>query len=308
MGAMQKYDAIVVGGSFAGLSAAMQLARARRRLLLIDAGRPRNRFAAASYGFLGQDGAAPTEIMREGLTQLARYSSVDFVHAEAVYATKGEDRISVMLSDGTQMSAAKIVLATGVADDLPLASMTPRWGVSVLHCPYCHGYEVQGRRIAAIANTPAAVHQAVILPDWGPTTFFTQGAFEPTEEEAALLAARGVEIERTPVVELLGEGSGIEALRLADGRMVAADVVFTSSRTSMASPLAEQLGCAFIQGMTGPHIVVDPMQQTSVPGVFAAGDAATAMYNATLASAAGVIAGVSAHRALVLDDAVGVRP
>lgn len=304
---MEEYDAMVIGGGFAGLSAAMQLARARRRLLLVDAGRPRNRFAAASHGFLGQDGVPPAEIMRQGLNQLARYSTVDFVHAEALSASTRADRIAVTLSDGGEASARRLILATGVADELPLESMRPRWGVSVLHCPYCHGYEVRDRRIAAIANASTAVHQAVILPDWGPTTFFTQGVFEPTEEEAALLAARGVEIERTPVVELLGEGSGIGALRLADGRTVAAEVVFTAPRTRMASPLAEQLGCAFTDGMTGPHIAVDPMQQTSIPGVFAAGDAATAMYNATLASAAGVMAGVSAHRALVLDAAGGDR-
>jgi thioredoxin reductase len=305
---MDEYEAIVVGASFAGLSAAMQLARARRRLLLIDAGRPRNRFAATSHGFLGQDGVAPADIMREGLTQLSRYPTVDFVHDLAVSAARFSDRIVVTLSEGTRASARKLVLATGVADDLPLASMAPRWGVSVLHCPYCHGYEVRDRRIAAIANTSAAIHQAVILPDWGPTTLFTQGLFEPTEEETALLATRRVEIERTPVVELLGEGSATEALRLADGRTVAAEVVFTAPRTRMASRLAEQLGCAFTDGMTGPHIVVDPMQQTSVSGVFAAGDAATAMYNATLASAAGVMAGVAAHRALVLDGAGGARP
>lgn len=119
------------------------------------------------------------------------------------------------------------------------------------------------------------------------------------------MAARGVGIERTPVVEVLGEGSGIRALRLADGREVPTEVVFTAPRTRATSPLAEQLGCAFVEGMTGPHIEVDPMQQTSVPGVFAAGDAATAMYNATLASAAGVMAGVSAHRSLVLEEAGG---
>ncbi len=304
---METYDAIVVGGSFAGLSAALQLARARRRLLLMDAGRPRNRFAAASHGFLGQDGVPPAAIIREGLNQLARYPTVDFVPAEAASAVGRVDHFAITLSDGSDAKARKVVLATGVVDDLPLASMTPRWGVSVLHCPYCHGYEVRDRRIAAIANTPMAVHQALILPDWGLTTFFTQGVFEPTEEETALLAARGVGIERTPVVDLLGEGPGIEALRLADGRTVAAEIVFTAPRTRMASPLAEQLGCAFTDGMTGPHIAVDPMQQTSVPGVFAAGDAATAMYNATLASAAGVLAGVSAHRALVLDHAAGAR-
>lgn len=300
---MDRYDAIVVGGSFAGLSAAMMLARARRRLLLVDAGQPRNRFAAASHGFLGQDGVAPAEIMREGLTQLARYPTVDFVHAEALTASLDEEGASLTLSDGAAVRARKLILATGVADDLPLESMRPRWGVSVLHCPYCHGYEVRDRSLAVIANAPGAAHQALLLPDWGPTTFYTQEAFEPSPEEAAQLAARGVEIDRTPVVELLGNGAETRALRLADGREVPAGVVFTAPRTRMASPLAEQLGCAFADGVTGPYVRVDETQQTSLPGVFAAGDAASQMYNATLASAAGVMAGVAAHRALVLEAA-----
>jgi len=302
---MERYDVIVIGGSFAGLSAAMQLARARRRILLVDAGRPRNRFAAASHGFLGQDGVAPADVMRQGLNQLARYPTVDFAQAEALAALVEEDDFAVTLSDGARTSARKLILATGVADELPLESMVPRWGVTVLHCPYCHGYEVRDRRMAVIANAPAAVHQAMLLPDWGPTTYFTQGMFEPSAEETALLAGRGVEIERTPVVELLGEGTAIRALRLADGREVSAEVVFTAPKTRVASPLAEQLGCAFVDGMTGPYIEVDAMQQTSVPGVFAAGDAASQMYNATLASAAGVMAGTAAHRSLVLEAAGG---
>ena len=298
---MDSYEVIVVGGSFAGLSAAMQLARARRRILVVDAGRPRNRFAPTSHGFLGQDGVSPAGIMREALTQLSRYPSVDFAHVEATAVARNGEGFVLSLSDGAEVRARKLVLTTGVADTLPLESMIPRWGVSVLHCPYCHGYEVRDRRMAVIANVEGASHQAMILPDWGPTTFFTQGVFEPSAEEAALLTARGVAIERTPVAELLGKGTDISALRLVDGREVAAEVVFTAPRTRMASSLAEQLGCAFLDGLTGPYVEVDAMQQTSVTGAFAAGDAATQVYNATLASAAGVLAGVAAHRALVLD-------
>lgn len=300
---MDRYDAVVVGGSFAGLSAAMMLSRARRRLLLVDAGQPRNRFAASSHGFLGQDGVAPAEIMRKGLTQLSRYPTVDFVHAEAVAASLEEEGVSLNLSDGASVRARKLILATGVVDDLPLESMRPRWGVSVLHCPYCHGYEVRDRNLAVIANVPGAAHQALLLPDWGPTTFYTQGVFEPSPEEAAQLANRGVEIERTPVLELLGEGTETRGLRLADGREVPARAVFTAPKTRMASSLAKQLGCAFADGMTGPYVQVDETQRTSVAGVFAAGDAASQMYNATFASAAGVMAGVAAHRAMVFEAA-----
>jgi thioredoxin reductase len=304
---MDGYHVIVVGGSFAGLSAAMQLARARRRILLVDAGKPRNRFARASHGFLGQDGVAPAKIRREGLTQLARYPTFAFLHATALYASSGNDSFALTLSNGAEVRARKLILATGVTDVLPLDSMVPRWGVSVLHCPYCHGYEVRDRRLAVIANIAGAAHQAMILPDWGPTTFYTQGKFEPSEDEAKQLAARGVGIERTPVTELVGNRSEIRLLRLADGREVPAEVVFTAPQTRMASPLAEQLGCVFAEGPTGPNITVDPTQETSVKGVFAAGDAASAMYNATIASAAGVLAGVGAHRALVLETADGAR-
>lgn len=297
------YDVIIVGGSFAGLSAAMQLARARRRILLVDAGRPRNRFAHASHGFLGQDGVAPPDIMRVGLQQLSAYSTVDFFHGEALSARADESGFRIDLSDGCDVLGRRLILATGVTDDLPLPSMVERWGVSVLHCPYCHGYEVRDRPLAVIANHPAAAHQGLMLPDWGPTTYYTQGVFEPTPEEAVQLAARGVAIERTPVVELLGEGQATHALRLADGREVVAEAVFTAPKTRVTSPLAEQLGCAFAEGMTGLHVQVDPMQQTTVANVFAAGDAAQPMHNATLASAAGVLAGVAAHRSLIMEEA-----
>lgn len=297
------YDVIIIGGSFAGLSAAMQLARARRRILLVDAGRPRNRFAHASHGFLGQDGVAPADIMREGLRQLSAYPTVDFFHGEAGSARADGQGFRIGLSDGCDVLARRLVLATGVTDELPLPSMAERWGVSVLHCPYCHGYEVRDRPIAVIANHPAAAHQGVMLPDWGPTTYFTQGVFEPTPEEAAQLSARGVTIERSPVVELLGEGQATRALRLADGREVVAEAVFTAPKTRVTSPLAEQLGCAFAEGMTGLHIQVDAMQQTTAANVFAAGDAAQPMHNATLASAAGVMAGVAAHRSLIAEEA-----
>lgn len=293
------YDVIVVGGNFAGLSAAMQLARARRRVLLVDAGAPRNRFAAAAHGFLGQDGVAPAAIMREGLRQLSAYPTVDFVHGLATAARGEQDAFELDLDDGQQVAGRRLVLATGVRDELPLAGMDERWGRSVLHCPYCHGYEVAGRSLGVIANGAGSSHQALLVTDWGPVTFFTQGMPLAEPELEAQLAARGAVIERTPVVELLGEAPELEAVRLSDGRIVPVGALFVAPKTQVASPLAAQLGCAFDEGMTGAHLRVDDFKMTSAPGVFAAGDAAAAMHNATLASAAGVLAGVSAHRSLV---------
>jgi thioredoxin reductase len=296
------YDVIVVGASYAGLSAAMQLARARRRVLIVDAGLPRNRFAHAAHGFLGQDGRPPLDILRDAARQVGAYPTVEWAQGEAVGARKDDGGFAVALADGREERAARLVLATGVRDELPpIAGMRERWGATVLHCPYCHGYEVRDRALGVIAGSEHSAHQAALIPDWGPTTYFTQGTFEPDAEQAAHLAARGVTIERTPVVELLGRAPELEAVRLADGRVVPVEAVFTAPRTLMASPLAEQLGCEFDEGMSGPHIRVDATKLTTVAGVYAAGDAASPMHNATLASAAGVMAGLGAHRSLVFE-------
>ncbi|EJL31513.1 thioredoxin reductase [Caulobacter sp. AP07] len=294
------FDAIVIGGSFAGLSAALQLARARRRVLVIDAGLPRNRFADAAHGFLGQDGKAPAAIIREAMCQLTAYPTVEVLRGEALTAVAGPAGFTVTVSDGRSVRARRLVLATGVTDTLPdVPGLKERWGATVLHCPYCHGYEVRDRPLGVLANHPMAAHQAAMIPDWGPTTLFTQGRFEPDAEQLAVLAARGVTIEREPVVALLGDAPELDAVRLADGRVVTINALFVAPSTRMTSPLAEQLGCAFDDGMLGPVIRVDDGKATTVPGVYAAGDAARAMHNATLASADGVLAGVGAHQSLM---------
>ncbi|EMN5129597.1 NAD(P)/FAD-dependent oxidoreductase [Burkholderia contaminans] len=295
------HEVIVIGGSFAGLSAAMQLARARRGVLVIDAGRPRNRFAAHAHGFFGQDGKPPAQIVDEAAAQLAAYPTVQRIAGDVRTAERDADgRFHVTLADGSRASAGRLILATGIRDELPaLPGLAERWGVSVLHCPYCHGYEVSGQRLGVLASHPLSVHQAILIPDWGPTTWFTQGVVDANEEEAALLDARGVRIERSPVVEILGDAPRIEALRLADGQVVPIDALFVGAHTAMASDLAQQLGCAFDDGPLGPVVRVDAMKQTSVAGVFAAGDASTPMTNATFASASGVMAGVAAHRSLI---------
>ena len=294
------YALIVVGGSFAGLSAAMPLARARRKVLVIDAGHPRNRFARTSHGFLGQDGKPPREIIDAGKRQLGLYPTVDFTSTQAVSAHAIEGGFSVSLANGREEFALRLVLATGVRDELPpIAGVQERWGVTILHCPYCHGYEVGNRAVGVLANHPSSPHQGMLLPDWGPTTYFTQGAFEPDGEQAASLAARGVQIERTPIVELLGNAPGLEAVRLSDDRIVPVAALFTAPKTQMASALAQQLGCSFDDGPLGPYIRVDGRKETTVVGVFAAGDAASPMANATLASAAGAMAGFGVHQSLI---------
>lgn len=298
------HDVIIVGGSFAGVSAAMQLVRARRSVLLVDAGMPRNRFVASAHGFLGQDGRPPREIIAAALGQLAAYPSLRFLAAQARHARRNGDVFELDLgADGVALGR-RLILATGVADELPeVTGMRERWGLSVFSCPYCHGYEVADRRLGVIANHPMSAHQAVLVSDWGPTVYFTQDRFEPDEELLPLFLARGIRVERRPVVEIVGAGATIEAARTADGHSVPVEAVFTAPRTCLTSPLAEQLGCRIEDGPLGPLVSVDDQKRTSIEGVFAAGDVTSMMANATLASAAGVMAGVCAHRSLVFDGA-----
>ncbi|THV16905.1 NAD(P)/FAD-dependent oxidoreductase [Rhizobium rhizophilum] len=294
-----KFDAVVVGGSFAGLSAAMQLTRTRRNILLIDAGRPRNRFAEASHGFLGQDGVAPSEIRRRALEQLSHYPNFTLLEGEAERAERRLGGFRVGLADGRVTEAQVLVLAVGVSDTLPsIPGLAERWGRTVLHCPYCHGYEIGGGPIGILASSPLAAHQGGLLPDWGRTTMFVEPGVTFEEEQQAMLIARGVTIETERVVELIGEGRSLDAVRLADGRSVEVNALFAQSKVSIASPLAAQLGLELEEGPQGFHIKVQ-MGCSSEPGVFAAGDAASPMHNATLASASGVMAGISAHRALI---------
>ncbi len=298
------FDAIVVGGSFAGISAAMQLARARRQVLVIDAGRPRNRFAAAAHGFYGHDGRPPLAIRDAARQQLLAYPNVTFAAGEATAVLRADGGFVVAITaegGGTrQERGRRLVLATGVRDELPpIAGLAERWGSTVLHCPYCHGYEIGGGPIGILGGHAHTLQKGAMFADWGPTTIFLEGGDEPDAAQAALLAARGVTIERSRVAALLGTAPALDGVCLADGRIVRIDALFVAPRTLPASGLAAQLGCAFDDGPQGPYLRVDEARQTTVPGVFAAGDAASPMHNGTLAAAAGVLAGFHAHQSLV---------
>lgn len=295
-----QYDILIIGGSFAGQAASLQLGRARRRVLLVDDGKPRNRFARSSHGFLGQDGQPPATIIATAKKQLSRYETVELREAKVQYARPQQGSFQVLLSDGTEVTASKLILATGVRDKLPqMSGLAERWGVSVLHCPYCHGYELDKRPLGVLASNSMAMHQAMLVPDWGQTTLFTQNAFIPSSEQLDMLHRRGVNIERTPIVELLGNSPDLEAVRLVDGRIIKISGLFIFPETEPACDLAEQLGCAYVKGPSGVVISVNAQQETSIPGVFAAGDAALPVANATLAAASGVMAASGAHYSLI---------
>ncbi|MCX7081209.1 MAG: NAD(P)/FAD-dependent oxidoreductase [Pseudomonas sp.] len=291
------YDVIIVGGSYSGISAGLQLARARRKVLVIDAGQRRNRFAHSSHGFLGQDGRNPGTIASEARAQLQAYPTVEWLSQPAIQATSDDGGYVITAANGEQFAARHLILATGVVDELPeVPGLSERWGQRVFHCPYCHGYELDGRPIGVLAASPMAIHQALMLPDWGPTTLFLNEILEPDADQLAKLARRGVAVEREPVLSVGGEQADVT---LASGRVIKLAGLFTQPRTRMGSPLAAQLGCEFEAGPTGEFIKVDAIRQTSVPGVFACGDAAIAAGNVAIAVGDGARTGGAVHQSLI---------
>ncbi|UQN08701.1 NAD(P)/FAD-dependent oxidoreductase [Deinococcus sp. QL22] len=294
------YDALIIGGSYAGLSGAVQIARSGRPICVLDGGQPRNRFATHSHGFFGQDGQTPRAMIAQARADLAAYPNVTFIATPATQARREGDHFSITLASGDTLHAQKLLLAYGVIDLLPeTPGVAERWGQTVLHCPYCHGYEVRGKRLGVLSALPHSTHQALLISDWGRVTFFLNGQPLPDATMLAKFAERGIEVEPETVVGLEGEAPGLDGVRLADGRFFPLDALFVASRIRPASDLAEQLGCASEEGPQGQLLHTDATKQTSVPGVYAAGDLTARGGNASLAAADGVWAGVSLHQSLI---------
>lgn len=294
------HDAIIIGGSFAGLSAATYLARARRSVCIVDAGQPRNRFADHSHGFLTHDGSNPQAILATARQQVEAYPSVSFVTGSATAASKAGDLFTLRLASGDQLEARRLVLSYGVSDELPeIPGLAERWGNSVIHCPYCHGYEFSDKPLGVLMTSPHSLHQAMLVAEWGPLTLYLNGQPAPTGDDGAELVRRGIAIEPDPVARLHGEGKSLTSIELADGRRQPIEALYVGPRMRMNSDIADQLGCAMDETPAGTFIRTDAMKETTVPGVYAAGDIARGAHSVTWASADGVMAGVAAHRSLV---------
>jgi thioredoxin reductase len=292
-------DVIIVGGGYAGLSAALQLARARRNIIIIDAGERRNRFTETSHGLLSRDGHSGAQIAEEGLRQVRAYPTVRWIRGKVTHAKADGDRFVVTLDTSESCSAQRLVLATGVIDELPdIPGLAERWGKSVFHCPYCHGYELDEGHIGVLATSETSMHHGLMVPDWGRVTFFVNEAFTLEPNQLAQLQSRGALVERTPIASVGGEQADVE---LSDGRTIALCALFTIPRTRLANSVAEQLGCTIEEGSAGPYIQTDSSKETSVSGVFACGDAARPSGSVALAIGDGALAGVATHLSLVFE-------
>lgn len=293
------YDVIVIGGSYAGMAAALQLARGRRQVLVIDAGVRRNRFAQTSHGVLGQDGKSPDLIASEAKAQLLLYPNVTWIEGHVDSAEKTGDSFLVTANNNNTFHARRLVLATGVSDQLPaISGLQERWGKSVFHCPYCHGYELNQGPLGVLAVGEVSMHQAMLIPDWGPTTLFTNNCFTPNDIQLKQLAARNVNIETEAITDVFGERAKIT---LASGRVLELAGLFVASLTTPAGPIAKDLGCELAESPMGFYVKTDDFKQTTVPGVFACGDLARAVGSITFAIGDGALAGFGTHRSLIFE-------
>jgi thioredoxin reductase len=295
------WEALVLGGGVAGLSAAQMLGRARRRTLVIDSGAPRNRFAAHMHGVLGHDGVNPADLLERGRAEAAGYDVV--IEEGTVVAVHDEGEVlRVVRADGTEDRARAVVVASGVRDELPdIAGLADHWGSHVLHCPYCHGWEVRDRHLAVIATSPASAHQMELVRQWSDrATAFTALAEPLGDDIVARMTARGIEVVREPVVEVVTAGGGITGIRTADGAVHPADAVFTAPAARVLDGFLADL--PLVRG-EGGGIAADARGATSHPRIWAAGNVVMPFANVPLSMGMGSMAGAGANAALVAEDA-----
>ncbi|PSJ29085.1 SAM-dependent methyltransferase [Streptosporangium nondiastaticum] len=302
----QKFDVAVLGGGAAGLSGALTLGRARRSVAVVDAGSPRNAPSAAVHGFLSRDGISPRELARIGRAEVERYGGL-VLKATAVEARRDDNVFTVVLDDGRSVTARRLLVTTGLADELPgIPGVAERWGRDVVHCPHCHGWELRDQPVGVIATHPQwAVRQALMFRQLASeVTFFQHTAPALTEQQVAQLAAWGIGVVDGTVDSLDVTGDRITGVRLADGTVAACSVVVVAPRLAANSGVLTGLGIEPVPNPMGigEAIAADPTGLTEVPGVWVAGNV-TDLGAQVMASAAGGAAAATAINAdLVAED------
>ncbi|MFE2105658.1 NAD(P)/FAD-dependent oxidoreductase [Kitasatospora sp. NPDC059463] len=297
------HDVVVVGGGAAGLSAALVLARACRRVAVVDAGQPRNAPAARMGGFLSRDGVAPAALLEAGRAELAGYG-VDLFdarvdHIEPVPAADAP-AFDVHLAGGPALRARRVVVATGLRDGLPeLPGLAGRWGRDVLHCPYCHGYEVRDRPLGVLGTHPGAVHQALLVRQWSADVVLLAHTLELSADDRAKLAARGVRVVEGEVERVVVTDDRLRGVELADGTAVPREAVFLFPHMVPRDALLFGPACARDpQGW----VATDRTGRTSVPGVWAVGNVADPRAQVVTAAGAGAAAAFALNHDLVEED------
>ncbi len=303
---MSEFDVVVVGGGAAGLSAALVLTRARRRVAVVDAGRPRNAPASHMHGFLGSDGLPPGDLLAAGRREVAGYggdlrsgtvASIDQRDQTGAHARRGFD---VVLEDGTSLRTRRVLVTTGLRDDLPdIPGVSDRWGRDLLHCPYCHGWEVRDQPLGVLGGTTEAVAHAHLIREWSSdVVLFSHGA-TLTVDQRERLVARAIGVVDEPVSRLLVENDRLAGLELESGHVVRRTAVFVRPRFVPNDDLLVRLGCAT---QDDGWVATDAVGRTSLPGVSAAGNAVNPRAQVITAAGEGSAAAIAINNDLVEED------
>lgn len=300
-----RYDVVIVGGGAAGLSAATTLGRALRSVLVIDSGTPRNAPAAGVHGYLSRDGMNPRELLAIGRSEVLSYGGT-VIDGDAVSARRTPEGFEVVLGDSRRFSGRRLLVTTGLTDGLPrIDGLREQWGQGVVHCPYCHGWEIRGQRIGVLGTGPLSVHQALLFRQWSPDiTLFLNDTVEPTDEEWDKLAARSITVVRGAVASVNAVDGVLTGLTLRQGTSFAVQALAAGTQMEAESALLESLGLTsqVHPSGAGHFIETDATGATAVPGVYAAGNVSNLMAQVITAAAEGVMAGARINADLIEEE------
>ncbi|MFE3291677.1 NAD(P)/FAD-dependent oxidoreductase [Rhodococcus sp. NPDC059234] len=305
----EKYDVVVVGGGAAGLSGALTLARARRSVLVVDAGDPRNAPAGHVHNYLAREGTPPGELLAAGRSEVTGYGGEIESGRVASAQRAGTDGFRVVLDDGRSVLARRLLVTTGLVDELPeIPGVAQRWGRDVLHCPYCHGWEARDQAIGILATGPLAVHQAQMWRQWSADmTLFLHTAPAPTALELEQLTARGVAVVDGEVAGLEVRGDRLAGVRMTSGEIVPREAVVVPPRFTARADVLASLGIEPGEQEMGGHVIgsyvaADPTGATAVPGVWVAGNVADPRAQVIVAAAAGLNAAAAINASLIEEE------
>ncbi|UIR54865.1 NAD(P)/FAD-dependent oxidoreductase [Sphingobacterium sp. SRCM116780] len=291
------YDAIVIGGSYAGLSAAMTLGRSLRNVLIIDSGMPCNWQTPHSHNFLTQDGKTPFEIATLAKQQVAQYKTVEFCDDFVIVGEIVQESFALQTKAGANFTAKKLIFATGIRDIMPdIKGFSACWGISVIHCPYCHGYEFRHQKTGLIANGDRAMHLASLVHNLTDSLcILTTGKADFQEEQFLKLKKNGIEVITTKIAEIVHEAGHVQEVIFEDGARQNFDAVYAVIPFVQHSDIPAALGCELTeQG----HIKVDGFQKTTIPGIYACGDSVIMMRSVASAVSSGNLTGAMVNMEL----------
>jgi thioredoxin reductase (NADPH) len=303
------YDVLVVGGGAAGLSGALTLARARRRVLVVDAGTPRNAPARGVHNYLGREGTPPSELLAIGRAEVASYGG-QVVHGTVRTVRREQDGgFRAELGDGRQVQARRLLLTSGLVDELPdVPGLAERFGRDVLHCPYCHGYEVRDQALGVLSTGPMSVHQALLFRQWtDDVTLLVHTGPVPDAVELERLTARGIDVVQGEVAQVETVDDRLSGVRLRDGRTVPLQALALAPFFRGRSDLLDDLGLQTVPMLRGDdvlasHVAAEPTGATAVPGVYVAGNVANPMAQVIVSAAAGTTAAGLINAELVEEE------